>query len=213
MIHGHGSHGDQLYTRSDIRDAYVADFRRRGFGILTPNLRDNAWMGPLAARDMRDLLDLVRDRFGARRFVFASGSMGGTSNLIYAALQPADVQGVVALCPATDLRLYYSWCRERNEGVIGEIADAIEAAYGGPPDQMTALYQQHSALRNAARLTMPVYVAHGTNDAIIPISQPRLLTGQMAAMPNYACVDMPDGHHDSPLVLMAEGLTWASRQL
>ena len=35
-IHGHGSLGDQLYTRKDIRDWYLPRFRERGYGILTP---------------------------------------------------------------------------------------------------------------------------------------------------------------------------------
>ena len=206
MIHGHGSHGDQLYTRPDLRDQWLPHFRRLGLGLLTPNLRDHAWMGPAAAHDLHDLLVFVRGECGARQFLFASGSMGGTSNLIYAVLHPQDVAGVVALCPATDLTSYYAWCRERNAGVIKEIADAIERSYGGPPAAQPKTYEAHSALKNAGSLTMPVYIAHGAADATIPVSQSRRLAAAMADAKNFTYVELPDGHHDSPLPLAPEAV-------
>ena len=208
VIHGHGSHGDQIYLRPDVRDLWLPAFRRPGCGLLTPNLRDNAWMGPPAVSDLRDLLQYVRAEYQARQFIFASGSMGGTSNLIYAALQPADVAAVIALGSATDLALYHRWCRQRNEGVIREIADAIEAAYSGAPEQVPENYRAHSALQNASRLAMPVYLAHGTRDAIIPVSQSRLLAAQMGDKPDLAYVELPDGDHDSPLTLMPQAFDW-----
>jgi pimeloyl-ACP methyl ester carboxylesterase len=214
MIHGHGSHGDQLYTRADIRDMWLPVYRRDGFGILTPNLRDAAWMGPRAAADMQALLDVLRRDFGAARFIFSSGSMGGASNLIYAVLHPQDVAGVVALCPATDLPSYYDWCRARYNGVIKEIADAIEAAYDGDPATARGLYARHSALRNAPRrLNMPIYVSHGTGDALIPVSQARLFAGAMACKPDFTYVEIPDGDHDRPLIKCAEAMEWVVRRL
>ena len=206
MIHGHGSHGDQLYTRPDLRDQWLPHFRRLGLGLLTPNLCDNAWMGPAAAHDLHDLLAFMRGECGARQFLFASGSMGGTSNLIYAVLHPQDVAGVVALCPATDLASYHAWCRERNTGVIKEIADAIERAYDGPPASQPKTYEAHSALKNAHLLTMPVYLAHGAFDATIPVSQSRLLAAAMADKKGFTYVEMPNGHHDSPLPLAPQAV-------
>jgi len=213
MIHGHGSHGDQLYTRPDLQQVWLPHFRKLGFGILTPNLRGNAWMGPAAAHDLHDLLAFMRGECGARQFLFVSGSMGGTSNLIYAVLHPQEVAGVVALCPATDLTSYYAWCRERNTGVIKEIADAIEHSYGGPPAAQAKTYEAHSALKNAQLLTMPLYVAHGAADATIPVSQSRRLATAMADRKDFTYIEMPEGHHDSPLPLAPEGVDWAWRHL
>lgn len=211
VIHGHGSTGDQLYTRPDIRDLWLTAFRRTGAGILTPNLRGNAWMCPEAISDLHGLLALVRERYGARRFYLASGSMGGTSNLIYAAAHPEDTAGVVALCPATDLASYYAWCRHRNTGVLREIADAIEAAYRGNADRAGVGYAASSALRHARRLTMPVFMAHGTNDDTIPVSQSRRLVGAMADSSNLVYQEIAGGDHDSPLKLMPQAIAWILR--
>lgn len=208
-IHGHGGYGDQVFTRPDIRQRWFTAYEKHGFGILSPNLRYNAWMSPKAAQDMHDLLGYVKTKYNVGKFMFVSGSMGGTSNLIYACLHPEDVAGVVALCPATDLTSYYAWCRKTNEEVLKQIADAIESAYGSAPAKNPKLYTLHSTLRNASKLTMPVYVCHGTNDQIIPVSQTRLLAAKMAESQTFVYTEIPDGHHDSPLAGgFDEGFNW-----
>lgn len=204
-IHGHGSSGNQLYTREDIRRIWLPEFARHGLGILTPNLRGNGWMGPAAETDMSELLDFLRSEYGAQRFIFASGSMGGTSNLIYASLNPENVSAAIALGAASDLAVYDKWCRERNQGVISEIADAIEQAYGKNPET----YKKHSVIENAKSLTMPVFISHGSRDELIPVSQMRTLCGCMVDAGDFVYSEIPDGNHDSPLVMMPMALDWA----
>ena len=111
VIHGHGSHGDQLFVREDIRTHWLPDFLRHGFGILSPNLRDNAWLSPLAVADLDALLDYCRAEYGARQFIFYGGSMGGTSALCYAALRPANVAALAVLGGVCDLPDYVGFCR------------------------------------------------------------------------------------------------------
>lgn len=212
VLHGHGSHGDQLYTRPDIRDAWLPDFQRYGGGIFTPNLRDNAWMGPAAAQDMHSLIDYLRRDQGGRLFLFVSGSMGGTSNLIYAALHSEDVAGLIARGAATDLATYHRWCRQtQGVPIVQAIADAIEAAYGGTPDDAPETYRLHSALHHADRLTMPIHFAHGGADRIIPVSEARSLAGKLAKEPTFRYHEIPDGNHDAPLYDL-EGLPWLTSQ-
>lgn len=212
-IHGHGSHGDQLYTRKDARDAWMPPFRNSGWGILTPNLRDNAWMAPRAAEDLKMLLDLIRSEFGARQFAFISGSMGGTSNLIYAVLHPEDVACAVALGAATDLATYHAWCRQHAGGIWNQIADAIEAAYGGTPDAAADIYRRHAPLRQAMRLTMPVFIGHGACDKIMPVAETRRLAGALADAPHFVYAEIPDGNHDSPCFELPQAFEWARRRM
>jgi pimeloyl-ACP methyl ester carboxylesterase len=81
-----------------------------------------------------------------KKTIFCSGSMGGTSNLIYAALHPEDVRGLVIHGAATDLSSYYRWCETQKQPIIHEIAEAIRNSYGGTPDEKPDLYLRHSAL-------------------------------------------------------------------
>jgi pimeloyl-ACP methyl ester carboxylesterase len=209
-IHGYGSHGDQLFVREDIRRDWMPRLRARGLGILTPNLRDNGWMGPRAAADLHTLLAFVRSEFGAKRFTFVAGSMGGTCNLIYAVLHPEDVAGVVALCPATDLASFYAW-REASTpppAVANSLQD-MRAQYDGSPTERPEIYRRHSCQRNVERLTMPVYLCHGDADALIPVEQSRVLAA-LCRSPRFRYRELPGGHHDSPLAaeIMDEALAW-----
>ena len=211
-IHGHGSHGDQLYTRQDIRRLWLPKFRSCGAGILTPNLRDDAWMSPAAASDLHGLINFLRGEFGARQFLFFSGSMGGASNLIYPILYPEDVTATVALGAASDMGSYYHWCRERNSGVLKDIAEAIEKSYGDAPDDSPEIYKRHSVLEHADRLTMPVFISHGSDDAVIPVAQMRLLAEKMAGAENFVYSEIAGGDHDSPLSRI-DAFDWAMEQI
>lgn len=199
VLHGHGATGDQLFTRTDLRPR-ERQIARLGLGLLCPNLRGNAWMSPAAVEDLHYLLGLVRARKGAETFVFCSGSMGGTGNLIYAVRHPEDVAGVVALCPATDIGSYYRWAATQRAPVVQEIAAAICTAYGGTPDERPAVYAAHSAVANAERLRMPLRIVHGDADTVIPVDQSRCLMQSLqrhGIEPGYQ--EIPGGHHDSPL--------------
>ena len=175
-------------------------------GILTPNLRNNAWMSPAAIHDTSELLQYLRDEYTAERFIFASGSMGGTSNLIYAIHHPQNVSAIVALGAATDMTMYYQWCRQQGEGTCKEIADAIKDSYGGEPSDVPDIYAANSALEHCSNLTMPVFLAHGQSDQLMPIQHSRMLAEKMKDAESFAFREIPHGDHDSPLQLMKEGL-------
>jgi len=156
-------------------------------------------MSPDAAADVHALLKEVRAHYGHHRFIFASASMGGTSNLIYAVLHPEDVAAVVALCPASDLTSYHAWTVEhRAVPIIDEIRRTIETDYNGPPDQHPDIYRKHSAQAQNAKLTMPVFVSHGSADTTIPVDQSRALAKAVGPRPNFHYVEIENGGHDAP---------------
>lgn len=221
VIHGHGSKGNQLYIRPDIQRYWLPEFQRRAYGILTPTLRGNAWMGPAAVHDLDALLQFLRENFAAERFIFSSGSMGGTSNLIYAGLRPDNVDGIVARGAITELSTYYDYCKNpelspnkklikeqlkpTTLNLLREIAASIEESYGGKPSEKADLYKLHSPLYQADKLlNKSIFLSHGTEDILMPVSQTRHFAAAMAENPNFTYVEIPGGNHDSPLTL---GLT------
>ena len=212
VVHGHGSHGDQLYTREDVRRVRVPEYERRQLSVLTPNLRDNAWMSPAAAHDLHDMLQFVRTEWKAKQFIFFSGSMGGASNLIYAALHPTDVAAAVALGAASDMAAYHHWCRERNQGVHRDIADAIEASYRGTPAEQPSVYREHSPIHHVERLRMPIFLAHGECDATMPVTQSRDFAERMTNSTNFRYDEIASGGHDAPLAKM-EALDWVMERI
>ncbi len=209
VIHGHGSHETQLCMRQDVRRVQLTAYLELGVGIITPNLRNNAWMGPSAVLDTDALLDFLRSRYGAERFYFESGSMGATSNIIYACLRPQNVSGVVARGAITDLAAYIPFCRKEHtkvpvgdwrQQIFKEIADCIEEAYGGTPEERTEIYRAHSPLFHPEALAdIPIFLAHGTQDELMPVAQSRRFAAAMADNPNFTYVEVPGGNHDAPL--------------
>ncbi len=209
-LHGHGSTGDQLYTRNDLRQRWLPVLLETGCGILTPNLRGNAWMSPPAVADLHGLLAHLRQQHGGRRFIFVSGSMGGTGTLIYATQHPQDVTGLVALCPATDLSAFVQWCGQRTaKPILAQIRQAILDNYR----QSVPAMQQHTTLAHVHQLAMPLFVVHGDDDATIPVEHSRRLAQAMQGRPNFHYLEQPGGNHDAPLWAMSDGLAWVMAQL
>jgi pimeloyl-ACP methyl ester carboxylesterase len=198
-IHGYGSHGDQLYTRPDIREHFLPQFKKYHANILTPNLRNSVYMCPAAVADLHDLLQYISGTYGARTFVFFSGSMGGTSNLIYAIHHPEDVAGMAVLGAVTDLAAHYHRIKKRDHPLSRAIVQDIAAAYGGSPDENPELYARHSVIQHTDRLTMPVYYTHGEKDEMILVEQARDLANRMKGFKNFLYQEIPGGDHDSAL--------------
>ncbi len=199
VLHGHGARGDQLYTRHDMREKWLPKFLATDAGIITLNLRGNAWMSPAATADLHAILNYLRAEFGLKKTIFCSGSMGGTCNLIYGVLYPEDVSGIIARGAASDPATYFQWCRQRGKPILREIAAAIKNSYGGTPSDTPETYRKHSALLNADKLVMPVFLSHGGADTIIPVEQSRTLADKMKHNKNFSYHEIAGGNHDSPL--------------
>lgn len=203
-IHGHGSAGDQLWVRMDIRPI-LEEVVGEGMTLISPNLRGNAWMSPAAAADMVQIIKMERQKRTWTKTIFACGSMGGTSALAFAALHPDIVDGVVALGAATDIERYGIWCRSSDAptataGIRSAIADAIAHAYGAA--DKTA----HSASKNADKLTMPIILIHGEADTVIPVEEARDLAVKLNQNPHFIYREIPNGNHDSPISLWREAM-------
>jgi len=210
-LHGHGSTGEQLYTRPDVVENYLAAIRKNGLGIIAPNLRNSAWMSHAAVYDFHEILAFVKEKYPGASFIFLSASMGGTGALIYSTRHPEDISGIAAGCPASDLTRYCEWCRTNNVHI--GIADAIEESYQGKPADRPDIYREHSAYANYKKLTMPLHLSHGNADSIIPVEESRLLAAKLSGKKDFCYLEIEGGHHDAPLLHAGERLHWLLEHL
>lgn len=211
VLHGHGSNGDQLFTREDMKTIWLPAFHKMNLNILAPNLRDNAWMNPQATEDLHYLLELMRERYGAKRFFLVGGSMGGTGVLIYTIRHPEDVSAVWAGCPATDLSSYLRWLEDAS-GIHEQIKNTIESKYTIAGQDRAALLREYSTLENSDKLTMPVFIQHGVEDKTIPIEQFRQLAVKVKGRANIRMEEILGGDHEAPIRQVAQ-LEWLQQQL
>ena len=202
VLHGHGSHGDQLYTWKQTL-SWCEAIRSSKCGLLTPNLRDNAWMSPEAVTDLADLIVFCKEKFHWQKILICSASMGGSGGLIFASQHPELIDGIAVMGAAADLESYVRWCDGQTLEVCGRIAAAIRESYGSDMEKM----RRHSVCLNAEKLTMPLFFCHGMDDRIIPVSQARRLVGVMAEAPRFFYREVYQGDHDSPGDLMPELLS------
>jgi pimeloyl-ACP methyl ester carboxylesterase len=208
-LHGHGSTGEQIYTRRDVIEYYLHPIRGKRLGIIAPNLRNNAWMSPSAVYDLHDILNYVRGKHNTCKFILHSESMGGTGALIYAVKHPEDISGIVVGCPATDLARYHDWCLPRSmPPVLKGIAEAIETSYGGKPSDNISIYSEHSALENSGKLTMPIHLSHGNADITIPVDESRSLAEKLSGKKDFSYHEINEGNHDAPSEYADSGLEW-----
>lgn len=202
VLHGHGSHGDQLLTRPDLAP-WVDFLDKSDVSVVSPNLRDNAWMSPSAVEDLRRILEEGKKNRRWRRIMIASGSMGGTGALIFAIRHPELVDGLAVLGATTDLARYCAWCGSRPEPilpVLNEIRSAILANYHDED------FEPHNVCLHTDALRMPLVYYHGEADEIIPVSEGRTLARLFSGKGHFHYHEIQGGNHDSPLPCFRDAL-------
>jgi pimeloyl-ACP methyl ester carboxylesterase len=160
FLHGHGSDRWQITQGDKWREiqAVCEAAGRHGMILLSPDYRGRtSWMGPSAEADV---LQIIREQKAARvirSVILAGGSMGGTSVLIFAALHPELVNGVVSLNGTANMIEYAGF------------EEAIAASYGGRKTEKPNEYWKRSPELVPERFkALPVALTTGGQDKIVP---------------------------------------------
>jgi predicted esterase len=157
-LHGHGSDRWQFITSPcgqcrAPRDVATA----HNMIYVSPDYRaKTSWMGPKAEADVVQIISDLKRQYRIQRVFFCGGSMGGTSALTFAALHPNLVDGVAAMNGTA------------NHVEYANFQDAIAASFGGSKTAIPREYKKRSAELNSAKLTMPVGLATGGKDTLVP---------------------------------------------
>ena len=185
-LHGHGSDRWQYIRESRDECRATRDVAlKHGMLMVAPDYRARtSWMGPAAESDLKQIIEELKRRFSIERTLVTGGSMGGTSALIFAALHPDLVQGVVSMNGTANMIEY------------DQFQEAIAASYGGPKDDVASEYRKRSAELHAKRLTMPIAVTTGGKDTLVPPASTLRLMDQLQSMKRPVLVKhQPEGGH------------------
>lgn len=186
-----------VFCANRLRDEVI----RRGGAFVAPDYRGDSWMNGTVEADTAGLIEMLKTRFRTETVVLTGTSMGGTCALIFASHHPGMVDGVAALCPASDMRELYEEFMSRTDPFYKSVADSIVKAYGGTPAQVPQEYSYRSSINYLEELTMPVVICHGDADEILPVSHSRNLVQALRELEHPVRFDeISGGVHMSPAV-------------
>ncbi len=191
-LHGAASHESQGMTRGLYGNAFgkwANEFAARQAIYLCPEYRGGSWMGPAAESDLLEIFHWLHRQHAPEKVILLGASMGGTSALIFAARHAEQLDGVIALCPASDMVEMYP-----------SFSNPFRIAYGGSPDEVPEEYAARSVRIAPGNLAMlPLVIVHGSDDKIIPVHHSRQLVQQISAKTRLRYLEIPGGNHDAPL--------------
>ncbi len=196
-LHGATNHQEQgmnadVFDRTFARlwSSWIA---QRNAVYVCPEYRGNSWMGPAAEADVAALIEQMRARYRPKRVILSGGSMGGTAALIFGSRNPESIDGVLALCPATD-----------PAEMFERFPQHFLESYGGSPTDRPAVFRERTSRHHADQLArVPIVIVHGECDAIVPVHHARLLIDALKRHANarFKYIELAGGNHDVPLTI------------
>ena len=160
FLHGHGADRWQIMKGDQWREIQaVCDVAaRRRMILISPDYRaPTSWMGPAAEADLVQIIHEQKTRHPISKTFLCGGSMGGTSVLIFTALHPELVDGVVSMNGAANMIEFAGFEKP------------IVASYGGKKSERHDEYRKRSPELMATKLgTIPMAFTAGGKDAVVP---------------------------------------------
>jgi dipeptidyl aminopeptidase/acylaminoacyl peptidase len=199
-IHG-GPEGQSRPGFSSVFQSWAAEF---GIAVIDPNVRgssgygrtyldlDNGMRREDAVRDIGALLDWIAAQPGLDqdRVMVYGGSYGGYMVLASLMHYSDRLRGGVDIVGISDFISFL-------ENTEAYRRDLRRAEYGDERDpEMRAFFERISPLRNAHRITTPLFVIHGQNDPRVPISEAEQIVSQVRALdrPVWFMKALNEGH-------------------
>jgi pimeloyl-ACP methyl ester carboxylesterase len=105
------------------------------------------------------------------------------------------VGGVLARA-VTDIKGYIKWAENSESKSVREIYNAITTLYTDD-----SVYDANCVIKHYKKLTMPIFLSHGTADKTIPVSEARNLAELLQGRDDFVYHEIEGGGHDAPLKL------------
>jgi len=187
-LHGHGSDRWQ-FAEGALEEGRAARDVAAAHKMLfvSPDYRKTtSWMGPKAEADVLQIIDELKARFRIGKVIVSGASMGGSSALSFAAMHPERTDGVVSMNGTA------------NHLEFDGFQDAISESFGGTKARIPGQYKKRSAEYWPERLTMPVAIAAGGKDDVVPSGSVIRLAGVLKKLqPNVLLLVRDTGGHST----------------
>ncbi len=205
LVYPHGGPEVRDHLTFDVSNQYFAS---RGYAIFQPNFRGSSGFGASFAErgykqwgarmqdDITDGLSALIERgiVDPQRVCIVGASYGGYAALAGATLTPDLYRCAVSINGVTDLADFVAYRRKK----WGEDSDAYTYSLKsiGDPKADAARLAATSPARLADRVRVPILLIHGDDDAVVPISQSRLMKKALdkASKPAELMVFKGEGH-------------------
>ena len=175
-------------------DEWVQTLAAQGWWVLQPNFRGSdgyglafakaGWTrwGDLMQDDVADaaLQAIAEKKLDRSRVAIMGASYGGYAALMGPLRQPGLYRAAVSIAGVSDLPDMRAWTKKNDESADDFSLKFWTKRIGDPATDMARLIQS-SPRRRAAELKIPVMIAHGFNDQIVPLDQARNMAAALKA--------------------------------
>ncbi|QDT41496.1 Alpha/beta hydrolase family protein [Gimesia alba] len=185
-LHGHGSDRWQFIKNQRGECKAARDIAQKYQMIyVSPDYRARtSWMGPQAEADLVQIIHDLKSKYQITNIFLCGGSMGGSSSLTFAAIHPELINGVAAMNPTA------------NHLEYDQFQPAIQASFGGTKQEIPEEYKKRSAEYWPEKLSMPVSIAVGGQDRLVPPDSARRLSKVLKQInDNVLLIDRPQQGH------------------
>ena len=208
----HGSGANRTQYASDSRDECRATRDAAGAHdmiLVCPDYRaSTSWMNAAAEADVLQIIKELKSQYHIGKVIITGASMGGTGSLTMTALHPELINGVCSINGLADFVGY--------ESSSTSLQSQITAAFGGTYEEVPDEYKKRSAINSPGSFTMPMSIACGGNDTVVPAASVRHLydTVRNATPKNAKTMSFyrPTGGHSTNYVDNAVALEYVIRQ-
>jgi dipeptidyl aminopeptidase/acylaminoacyl peptidase len=202
VIHIHG--GPEAQSRPGFSSVFQSWANEFGIAVIDPNVRGSSGYGRTyvglddgmrredAVRDIGALLDWIATQpdLDQNRVMVYGGSYGGYMVLASLMHFSDRLRGGVNIVGISDFITFLENTQEYRR-------DLRRVEYGDERDpQMRAFFERISPLRNANRITAPLFVIHGQNDPRVPVGEAEQIVREVRAngFPVWYMNALNEGH-------------------